>query len=205
MCVNSDCVTSILPIQWFWGSLTHTTLSWTALSYLWTFLFYMLLAVPELIFWIMTMSDIPIGHWLFNMWASSAGLYGSCIMYFLGVLWPIIQLTAVTGINQPGYVNALVQMIMFMVSWIYTSVVHVMGFEKLNRKYLRENNFEPYVLPTLEESTNAAEEKVANAADVIDLGKENAAEIEENVDDAEDAAEEAFEDAEDAADEGADW
>jgi len=206
MCINSDCTVMVLPIQWFWGSLTHTTLSWTALSYLWTFLVYMLISVPELIFWIMTMADVPVGHWLFNMWASYPGLYGSCILYFLGVIWPIVQLTAVTGINQPGYTNALIQMIMFMLSWIYTAVVHVMGFEKLNRKYLRENNFEPSVIPVIEEGTKAYGEEVANAADAIELGEDAAAdleeEVEDNLDDASDAAEDL---ADDAADEGADW
>jgi hypothetical protein len=52
MCVNSDCVTQIVPIAWFWNSFNHTTLGWTALTYFWIWFFYMLISIPELAFWI---------------------------------------------------------------------------------------------------------------------------------------------------------
>jgi len=58
MCVNSDCVTSVIPLVWFWNSFAHTSLSWTALTYLWIFMFYMIVSVPELIFWIMHMVEV---------------------------------------------------------------------------------------------------------------------------------------------------
>jgi len=55
MCVNSDCTVLIVPLAWFWNSLNHTTLSWTALTYFWVFLFNMLISLPEFIFWIWQM------------------------------------------------------------------------------------------------------------------------------------------------------
>jgi len=68
----------------------------------------MLISVPELIFWIMSISGNKTGHWLFNMWASYMGLYGSIIMYAFAMLWPIIQLSSystVSGISDSSDVN----------------------------------------------------------------------------------------------------
>lgn len=115
-------------------------MSWTALGYFWTWLTYMIVSVPEMIFWFMSMSDSRMGHWLFNMWASYVGLYGSCILYFFSFLFPVIQMTAVVtpAWSQPGFVNALVQTLMMMLTWVFTSVVHVMGYSRLNRKFWRE-------------------------------------------------------------------
>jgi len=138
MCINSDCIVQTLPIAWFWNSLTHTTLSWTALQYLWVWLFYMLISVPEMIFWIMHMVGSPeIGTYLFNIWVQWPGLYGGWILYFFTFLWPLIQLTALTGINQPGYTNAAVSLVMFTMAWLYTGIVHVLGYTYVQRMYER--------------------------------------------------------------------
>lgn len=138
MCINSDCVTKTVPIAWFWNSLTHTTLSWTALQYLWIWLFYMLISVPEMIFWIMHMIGSPeIGTYLFNIWVQWPGLYGGWILYFFTFLWPLIQMTSLTGINQPGYTNAAVQLAMMLITWLFTGIVHVLGYPFIQRMYER--------------------------------------------------------------------
>jgi len=163
MFINSDGLVQTLPIAWFWGSLTHTTLSWTALQYLWVWLFYMLISVPEMIFWVMHMVGSPdIGTYLLNIWVSWPGLYGGWILYFFTVLWPLIQLTAVTGINQPGYTNAAVQMVMMLMSWLFTGIVHVLGFPYINRMYertLAPKEVEAEVVAAVEEVVEEEEEE----------------------------------------------
>lgn len=41
-----------VPIAWFWNNLDHPTRGYTAIGYLFTWLFYMIIAVPGMIFWI---------------------------------------------------------------------------------------------------------------------------------------------------------
>ena len=41
-----------LPIQWFWSNLNHPTKGYTALTYFFIWLFYLILAVPAFIFWV---------------------------------------------------------------------------------------------------------------------------------------------------------
>jgi len=163
MCVNSDCKTKIVPIAWFWNSLNHTTLSWTALQYLWVWLFYMLISVPELIFWVMHMIGEPaLGTYLFYIWVQWPGLYGSWVLYFFTVLWPLIQLTAVTGINQPGYTNAAVQCAMFTITWLYTGIVHVLGYPYIIRMY------EKTLAPKEVEAAEVIAEVVEEVVDEVD-------------------------------------
>jgi len=153
----------------------------------------MLISVPELIFWSMSMADMKMGHWLFNMWVSYPGLYGSWIFYFFTFLWPIVQMALLSGSNQPGYTNAAVQCVMMLLTWLYTGIVHVFGYEKLNRKYLREYGFTPNELPTIAEENQAAEEE-APVEEVIAEVEDAAEELEDEdpVEEAADAADDAF-------------
>jgi len=201
MCVNSDCLVTLLPIGWFWGALSplDATLGWTALNYFWIFLFYMLISLPEMIFWIMSMAEVKWGHWLFNMWVSYPGLYGSWIFYFFTFLWPIVQMGTLTNTSQPGYTNAAVQCVMGLIGWMFTGLVHVLGYEKLNRKYLREYGYTPNDLPTIaedKENQDAAEEKapVEFIAAVVDAAEEPVDEdaVDDAVEDATDEADDAF-------------
>jgi len=135
------------------------------------------------------------------MWASYPGLYGSWIFYFFTVLFPLIQLISFTGINQPGYTNAALQFVMMMFAWLYTGIVHVLGYPYVNRKFARWNHF-PSVLPgaseeeyALEALTNAADDAAAETVEAVD-------EAEDSLDDATDAAEDAVEEVEG---DSADW
>jgi len=113
-------------------------LSWTAINYLFIFLFYLLISVPEMVFWVVVMiGESTWGLWLFNIWVKWPGLYGSWILYFLTVLFPIIQLVnlAEIGNNQPGELNATVQLVMMLITWLFTGIVHVLGFPYVERKY----------------------------------------------------------------------
>lgn len=152
----------------------HTTLYLTAINYLMIFLFYMLISVPEMIFWVMFMAgvklDNDLAEWLLNMWISYPGLYGGWVFYFLTWCLPAVQLGLLTttngGINQPGFTNAAVQLAMMMISWLFTGIVHTLGFPAVNRKFLRENGHEPSVLPGLsaEEKNAAPTEEAAEEA-----------------------------------------
>lgn len=162
MCINSDCLVKTVPIAWFWNSLTHTTLSWTALQYLWIWLFYMLISVPEMIFWAMHMAGSPpIGTYLFNMWVSWPGLYGGWILYMFTFIWPIVQMTSLSSISQPGYTNAAIQLAMLTMSWLFTGIVHVLGYPYINRMY--ERTLAPVVEETVVEDVV---EEVAEPEDV---------------------------------------
>jgi hypothetical protein len=73
--------------------------NYTALQYLFVWVFYLIVAVPEFIFWIVflvedqdNLCEGTSGFWLFNMWASSFGLYGSWILYTATLIMPILQL-----------------------------------------------------------------------------------------------------------------
>lgn len=185
MCINSDCVTTVVPIAWFWGSLSHTTLSWTALQYLWIWLFYMLISIPEMIFWVMHMvgseNNDNIGTYLLNIWVQWPGLYGGWILYFFTFLWPIIQMSSLTGTNQPGYANAAVQLVLCTITWLFTGIVHVLGFTHVNRMYERT------LAPKDVEAELPAEEEASEPDDV-----------EEEIEEEEPLAEEEDEDSDEA-------
>lgn len=141
------------------------------------------------------------------MWSSYIGLYGSWILYLFPVLFPLIQITSLTGINQSGYLNAVVQMVVMLISWLFTGIVHVLGYPYVNRKFARWNNF-PGEIPAAVEK--APEAEVANVADdVSDVEEEVDDAIEEGIDEAEAAADDASEAIDDVIDEveeeGADW
>merc|ERR1711957_45103 len=65
----------------------HPTKGYTALGYFMTWLFYMLIALPGVIFYIWSLIEDEAaacegisGAWLFTMWSKTAGLYGSWIL-----------------------------------------------------------------------------------------------------------------------------
>jgi len=67
------------------------------MAYLFIWLFYLIVGVPEFIFWMMfmlenedTRCEGASGFWLYNMWASYVGLYGSWILYSGTILMPIL-------------------------------------------------------------------------------------------------------------------
>jgi len=183
----------MIPLAWFWQSLNHTTLSWMALNYLFIFLFYMLISIPELVFWIMVMigdeSKNNLNEWLFNMWASYVGLYGGWVMYGFNVLWPIVQLSQLTDPGLAGYTNSLVLLFMFAISWLYTGLVHTLGVPHINRKYRREYGHEPGVIPSdkVEEPVAEAEPEAEPEAEEEEAEEEPVEEEEEEPEDADDA------------------
>lgn len=132
-----------LPIAWFWTNLAHPTKGYTALTYLFIWLFYLILAVPAMIFWIWQLVEADedrcvgaSGTWLFNMWSSYAHLYGSWILYFLTVLMPILQLSQINGdIFAPGWINAIVQVAMMTLTWLATGIIHVLFVPALNQEW----------------------------------------------------------------------
>lgn len=173
MCINSDCLVRVSPIAWFWGALTHTTLSWTALTYLFVWLFYMLISIPEMIFWVMHMIGEPaIGTYLLNIWVQFPGLYGGWILYFFGFLFPLIQLTALSGINQAGYSNAALQLVVFTMTWLMTGIVHVIGFPYIQRMYERTLVKEVAAEPVVEAIAEAVEEVVEEEEEEEEIEEE---------------------------------
>lgn len=44
-------------------------------------------------------------------------------------------MTSLSGINQPGYTNAVVSLIMFTLTWLLTGLVHVLGYPFVQRMY----------------------------------------------------------------------
>jgi len=168
----------------------NTTVGWTALNYLWVFLFYMIISIPEFAFWIMILIERnELSAFLFNMWASYPGLYGSWILYFFTVLWPIIQLSSITTISAPGYSNAVLQLIMFLITWLFTGIVHVLGFPYVNRMYERDWANAPAateaapveeVAEVVEDEEEPEDEDPVEAAD----DGEDAEEVDDEADDA---------------------
>jgi len=102
-----------------------------------------------------------IGTYLLNIWVQYPGLYGGWILYFFTFLWPIIQMTALTGTNQPGYTNAAVQLVFATMSWLFTGIVHVLGFPYILRMYERTLVKEEAAAPAeVEEAAEEVEEEI---------------------------------------------
>ena len=164
-----------LPIAWFWNNTAHPTKGYTALTYLFVWLFYLLISVPGMIFWIWQLVEAEedkcvgaSGTWLFKMWSEYPGLYGSWILYFLTVLMPILQLGQINGdIFAAGYTNAIVQIVMLSLTWIATGVIHVLFVPALNQEWTDrcENKAAPVVVEVIDEVIEAAVEEVEPEVD----------------------------------------
>lgn len=132
-----------LPIGWLWSHVSHPTQGYTALTYLFIVIFYMIIAVPGFIFWVWQMVEDDAdrcvgasGTWLFKMWSEYPGLYGSWILYFLTVLMPILQLAQLNGdIFREGWINSIVQVSMMTLTWLATGIIHVLFVPALNQKW----------------------------------------------------------------------
>jgi len=125
----------LVPIAWFWSNLNHSTMGYTAIHYLMVFLMYLIVGVAEFVFWLMYIIEAEFGAYLFNLWASYVGLYGSWILYLLTWIFPAVELGRINGdIALPGYINAIVHLSMFLLTWLGTGLVHVFYYKELNEK-----------------------------------------------------------------------
>ena len=79
-----------VPVAWFWYSFDNATVGWTAAMYFSTWVVYLLIAVPEFIFWMMFLFDSPNGPWLFEMWASYPAYYGCWILYAVPAVFALV-------------------------------------------------------------------------------------------------------------------
>lgn len=103
------------------------------MTYLFIWLFYLIVSVPGFIFWVWQMVEDEedrcvgaSGTWLFKMWSEYVGLYGSWILYFVTVLMPILQLSQLNGdIFAATSINATVQVAMMTLTWLATGLIHV--------------------------------------------------------------------------------
>lgn len=198
MCVNSSCTNKIVPVAWFWNSTAHTSMSWTALGYLMAWLFYLLVSMPEFIFWVMVLAKTELENnlapWLFNMWASSVGLYGGWILYLLPWVMFAVQL-GTTTLSQPGYTNAAVHLAVWMVSWLFVGIVHTLGFEHINKKFRKEYGHEPFVIPTApveEKAEPVAVEEEAPAEEDAPVEDDEEEPLDEEEEEEEEEADDAF-------------
>jgi len=171
MLVNTGSTIEYLPLHWFWISLADVKLGWTALSYMWIFISYMVISFPEMVFWIMHMFGSQKGLELLNMWVSWPGLYGSWILYLFPVIFPIVQMVNLVQSNQPGYLNAAVSLIVMMISWLATGLVHVFGYKHVQSVYAK-----------------SIAVVVAVEAEVVEQPED----VEEDIEEEEEEAEEAF-------------
>lgn len=97
---------------------------------------------------------------------------------------------------------------MFAVSWLFTGIVHALGFEAVNRKFLRENGHLPHTIPGAKSSEEPAVEstEAAAAEESTEVAADTADDTEDAADEADDAADAAVEEAiETDQAESADW
>jgi len=121
----------------------HPVHGWTALGYLFIWLFYLIIAVPGMIFFIWAMVEDAAaacggmsGNMLFVFWSTWIGLYGSWVLYFLPPLMFILQLGQLNGdMFAPAWINAIVLTSMTVISWIVTGVIHVLFVPALKQEY----------------------------------------------------------------------
>ena len=74
------------------------------------------------------------------------------------MIWPIIQLTTLNDIFRAGWTNAVVQLSMMLITWLFTGIVHVLGYPYLNRKYERHEASKARVI--VEEPEEGEEEEI---------------------------------------------
>lgn len=191
MCTNSSCTNKLVPVAWFWNATAHTSMSWTALAYLMAWIFYLIISVPEFVFWVMVLAKTEMKHnlaeWLFNMWVSYPGLYGGWILYLLPWVMYAVQL-GTTKLTEPGYINAAVGLAMWLLTWLLTGIVHTLAFEHVNRKFRRELGHEPNVIPS-GPAEEVAEEPAPEPVETEEPAEEEEEVDEEPVDDEEEEEE----------------
>ena len=106
----------------------------------------LLVSFIQLIFWIWKIveddqdrcatDDKTSGTYLFNIWSQYVGLYVSWILYFLPVLMPILQLAQINGVvSAAGYINAVVQLVMMILTWLATGIIHIIYTPDLQKQY----------------------------------------------------------------------
>jgi len=131
----------LVPIGWFWGNLSSATVGWTAIQYLWVWLSYLLVAVSQFIVWLLWLLNEEKNEagensyqWLWEIWAQYVGLYGSWVLYFFTVLFPILQMSQINGdIYLAGWINAIVQVSMMTITWLGTGVIYLL--RELKRQF----------------------------------------------------------------------
>jgi hypothetical protein len=132
-----------IPIGWFWTNLAHPTKGYTAMTYLFIWLFYLIDSIPAVVFWIWSLVEAEeakcegiSGTWLFKIWSEWVGLYGSWILYFVPVLMPILQMGQINGdIFAPGWINAIVQVSMMTLTWLGIGLIHIFFVPALNQQW----------------------------------------------------------------------
>ena len=137
------------------------------MTYLFIWLFYMIIAVPGMIFWIWQLVEADedrcvgaSGTWLFKMWSEYPGLYGSWVLYFIPVLIPILQMGQLNGdVFAPTWINSIVQIAMMTLSWLATGLIHVLFVPALNQQWTDrcETKAAPVKVPVPEIKTEVVE------------------------------------------------
>jgi hypothetical protein len=66
------------PIDWWWTGLSSGVTGWMAASYLATWVGYLVVALPEMIAWLVFSTGYPE---FASLWFGTVGLYGSAVLY----------------------------------------------------------------------------------------------------------------------------
>lgn len=91
MKINSGGTDMHVPLNWLWDNLGSTNpLQYTAIQYLFVFIAYGVISLPELILWMMYLVYDFDALFIFKEWASVVGLYIAGVVYFFPVLFPIL-------------------------------------------------------------------------------------------------------------------
>jgi len=124
-----------VPISWFWSHTQNPTMGWTSAMYLSTFLAYLIVAVPEFVFWMMYLANADMGPWLFKMWATWPAYYGCWGLYIFPIIFAIVQMAQINGdIFAAGWTNSIVQITMHSIVMVFTGVVHILALPSLIKK-----------------------------------------------------------------------
>ena len=78
-----------IPIDWWWTALQSPITGWMAASYLSTFIAYIVVAVPELLAWLVLSTGYPA---FARTYFSSVGYWGSVILYAVGPTFAMMHM-----------------------------------------------------------------------------------------------------------------
>jgi hypothetical protein len=126
-----------VPIAWLFENLGSQSRGLTAWTYLLSFLMLLTIHVIEFIAYLLYMSGDP---FLFGVWSSTVGWYGSIFGLAVPLLLIILQLALPTsqgGLspydgNTEFSSNAIFNLIGLLLVWLMSSVVHLMLVPRLN-------------------------------------------------------------------------
>jgi hypothetical protein len=115
--------TRAVPLSWWWERISEYggKSTFLGLSLMFSFLFYGVVSIPELVAWIMYMfNDMDFARW----WFPNVGYWGTIIFYGMPTVFAFVQVARESTLIFPGSWT-LFQLISSLLIWITVMLIHI--------------------------------------------------------------------------------